>query len=134
MSEDSAVSHSHDDHGDHGHGHDNHDHGSYRSYIIGFILAAILTIIPFAVVMDGSMSTGWTVAIIVITAVAQVLVHMIWFLHLNSSAEEGWTLLSTLFTAIILIIVLAGSLWVMFHLNDNMMPEMDHSVPAQTQQ
>ncbi|MGL4198794.1 MAG: cytochrome o ubiquinol oxidase subunit IV, partial [Allorhizobium sp.] len=42
-------------HGHHEHAHDStgHDHGSYRSYLTGFVLAAILTIIPFAIVMSG---------------------------------------------------------------------------------
>ena len=107
-----------------------HDHGSYRSYVIGFVLAAILTIIPFGLVMAGGFENRlMTIGVVLVCAVAQVLVHMVYFLHINGRAEEGWTLLSTLFTIIILVIVLSGSLWVMFHLNQNMMPQMDHEFP-----
>ena len=107
-----------------------HDHGSYRSYVIGVVLAAILTIIPFGLVMAGGFENRlMTIGVVLVCAVAQVLVHMVYFLHINGRAEEGWTLLSTLFTIIILVIVLSGSLWVMFHLNQNMMPQMDHEFP-----
>ena len=61
-------------------------------------------------------------------AIAQILVHMVYFLHMTSRQEEGWTLLSTIFTIIVLVILLSGSLWVMFHLNTNMMPQMDHQL------
>lgn len=106
-----------------------HDHGSYRSYLTGFLLSVILTAIPFGLVMAGGFENRLlTVGVVVGCAVVQVLVHMVCFLHMNSRAEEGWTLLSTLFTVIIVVIMIAGSLWVMFHLNTNMMPQMDHDL------
>ncbi|MDT1063957.1 cytochrome o ubiquinol oxidase subunit IV [Paracoccus sp. CPCC 101403] len=127
------MAHSHNHHGaDHGahHGHDDHhDHGSFKSYMTGFVLAVILTVIPFGIVMGGGFdSRALTIAVVVLCAAAQVLVHMIYFLHMNSSSEEGWTLLSTIFTVMIVVIMLAGSLWVMFHLNTNMMPQMNHEL------
>ncbi|MFT4012532.1 MAG: cytochrome o ubiquinol oxidase subunit IV [Paracoccus sp. (in: a-proteobacteria)] len=116
-------------HGHDAHHHDHHDHGSVKSYVTGFVLAAILTIIPFWLVMAGGFeSRGLTIAVVMICAVVQVLVHMIFFLHMTSSQEEGWTLISTVFTAVIVIIVLAGSLWVMFHMTTNMMPQMNHEL------
>ena len=42
----------------------------------------------------------------------------------NSQAEGGWTLMAYIFTAILLLITIAGSLWIMYHLNSNMMPGM----------
>lgn len=124
------MAHSHDDlHHGHDHGHDAHAHGSFKSYMTGFVLAVILTVIPFGIVMGGGFdSRALTIAVVVLCAVAQVLVHMIYFLHMNSNAEEGWTLLSTVFTIVIVMIMLAGSLWVMFHLNTNMMPQMGHEL------
>ncbi|WP_122519148.1 cytochrome o ubiquinol oxidase subunit IV [Pannonibacter phragmitetus] len=116
-----------------GHGHDNtgHDHGSYKSYLIGFILSVILTGIPFAIVMTGGFESRAVTAVIVIGfAVVQILVHMVYFLHMNSRSDEGWTMLSMIFTVIVVVIMLAGSLWVMYNLNTNMMPQMD---PAQMQ-
>jgi cytochrome o ubiquinol oxidase operon protein cyoD len=50
---------------------------------------------------------------------------MIYFLHMTSSAEEGWSMLALIFTLVVLGIALSGSLWVMYHLNVNMMPVHD---------
>jgi cytochrome o ubiquinol oxidase operon protein cyoD len=57
-------------------------------------------------------------------AAVQVVVHMIYFLHMNSKAEGGWSLMALIFTGILLFIVLSGSIWVMYHMNANMMPGM----------
>ena len=104
---------------------DGHDHGSYRSYLTGFGLSVILTAIPFALVMTGYLSDPKLTAVIVMAfAFVQIVVHMIYFLHMNTRSEGGWTLMALIFTVIILVIVLAGSLWVMYHMNANMMPGM----------
>jgi cytochrome o ubiquinol oxidase operon protein cyoD len=55
-------------------------------------------------------------------AVVQIVVHMIYFLHMNGKSDEGWTLVALVFTLILVVITLAGSLWVMHHMNVNMMP------------
>lgn len=116
----------------HGDPHDDgHDHGSFRSYMTGFVLSAILTAIPFAIVMGGGFESRLlTAAVVVGMAVAQILVHMVFFLHMNTRSDEGWTMMALIFTVVILVIVLAGSLWVMYHLNTNMMPQMDHEALA----
>ncbi len=101
-------------------------HGSLRSYLIGFILATILTAIPFWLVManvlDNKQATG---IVIMFFAAVQVVVHMMYFLHMNTRAEEGWTMMALIFTIIMVVIALTGSLWVMYHLNVNMMPVHD---------
>ena len=51
------------------------------------------------------------------------------FLHVNTRAEGGWTLLAGVFTAVMIIIVIAGSLWIMYHLHENMMPAAPRSAP-----
>ncbi len=106
-----------------------HDHGSYRSYITGFVLSVILTAIPFGIVMAGGFENRTATALVVMAfAVVQIVVHMIYFLHMNSKAEEGWTGMATMFTIVVVAIMLAGSLWVMYHLNTNMMPQMNHEL------
>lgn len=106
------------------HAHDEAEaHGSRKSYIVGFLLSVVLTAIPFWLVMTGALEdTQWTVIAIIGFAVAQILVHTVCFLHVNTRAEGGWTLLAYVFTAVIVLIVIAGSLWIMYHLNTNMMP------------
>jgi len=98
-----------------------------RDYVIGFVLSVILTAIPFYLVMERPLSNGVTAAAIMGFAVVQILVHMVYFLHLKPSAEGGWTMTALVFTIIVVAIMLSGSLWVMYHLNANMMPMMDPS-------
>lgn len=120
-------------HHDHGHGHDHggHDHGSLKSYTIGFILSVILTAIPFWLVMGNVFKNSSTTAFVILGfAAVQIVVHMIYFLHMNSRAEGGWSLLALIFTIILVVIVLVGSIWVMYHLNHNMMPGMNHAAGA----
>jgi cytochrome o ubiquinol oxidase subunit IV len=115
MSADSHVVHA-----DHAAG---HDHGSLRSYLIGFGLSVILTAIPFWLVMSGVLDSKQATALtIMVFAAAQIVVHMIFFLHMSARSENGWTMMALIFTLVIVGITLSGSLWVMYHLNVNMMP------------
>jgi cytochrome o ubiquinol oxidase subunit IV len=116
------VSHDTHHHDDHGHHEIEMPHATMRDYVIGFILAVILTVIPFWLVMNRPLETGPTVAIIAIFAVVQVVVHMVYFLHMSPKSEGGWTFTTLVFTLIVVVIMLAGSLWVMSHLHSNMMP------------
>ena len=106
------------------HGHEaTHEHLSRKGYVIGFLASVVLTAIPFWLAMTGALhDTNLTIAIIVASAVVQVLVHTVCFLHVNTQAEHGWTLMAYIFTAVLVLIVISGSVWIMFHLNANMMP------------
>jgi cytochrome o ubiquinol oxidase operon protein cyoD len=101
-------------------------HGSLRGYLIGFVLSVILTAVPFATVMHGSLGNK-AVAVVAIFAAVQMVVHMVYFLHLTPRTEGGWSILALIFTLIMLVIAMSGSLWVMYHLNTNMMP--GHEAP-----
>jgi cytochrome o ubiquinol oxidase operon protein cyoD len=69
-----------------------------------------------------------TTIIILALAAVQMVVHMIYFLHMNSRVEAGWSMLALVFTLVLVVITLTGSLWVMFHLNTNMMPPTPQQV------
>lgn len=114
----------HDIHAGHDDHHDHDDlHVTMGDYVKGFILAVILTAIPFYLVMNNVITDRTTaVAVLGLFAVIQVLVHMVYFLHMNGKIQGGWTMLSTIFTVIFLAIAISGTLWVMFHMNTNMMP------------
>ncbi len=119
-----------DPHAEHEHGHHaaaELPHATMRDYLIGFVLSAILTAIPFWLVMTMPLSPALTAAVIMGFAMVQIVVHMVFFLHMNSKSEGGWTMLSLIFTITVVVIMLAGSLWVMHHLNTNMMP-MPHDM------
>jgi cytochrome o ubiquinol oxidase operon protein cyoD len=105
-------------------------HLTLRGYLTGFSAAVVLTAIPFWLVMARPFhSSGVTAAVIVSFAAVQIVVHMVYFLHMNSKSEGGWNLLALLFTVMLVVIALSGSLWVMYHLNSNMMPESMQNMP-----
>ena len=107
----------------HGHAHGGAAHGSLKGYLTGFVLSVILTAIPFWLVMSGAIDNKQATAIVIMAfAVVQIVVHMVFFLHMNTASEGGWSMLALIFTLILVVIVLTGSLWVMYHLNANMMP------------
>lgn len=112
---------------DHGHGTAAHGaeegHGSLTTYLIGFGLSVVLTALPFWLVMTNALHDApATIVAVVLMAMAQIVVHIVCFLHVSRSAEGGWTLVSLVFTAVVLLIMVVGSLWIMYHLNSNMMP------------
>ncbi|WP_407079137.1 cytochrome o ubiquinol oxidase subunit IV [Candidatus Williamhamiltonella defendens] len=91
-----------------------------KLYVVGFILSVMLTVIPFMMVMNQSASRTVILATVITTAVVQIIVHLVCFLHMNGASEERWNLVAFIFTVIIIAIILVGSLWIMHHLNINM--------------
>jgi cytochrome o ubiquinol oxidase operon protein cyoD len=120
MSSNAHTSHHSDDHHHGGH---QASHGTFKSYMIGFVLSVILTAIPFWLVMAKVFSDPIvTTALVMILGAIQIIVHMVYFLHLDTKSEGGWNMMAMIFTIVIVVIALSGSLWVMYHLNSNMMP------------
>ena len=114
---------------EHTHDHDHHEaegpHVSLKEYVIGFVLAVVLTGIPFWLVMGNVFESSTTTALLILSfMVVQIVVHMVFFLHMNFHSEGGWNMLALIFTLVLVFITLAGSLWVMISLNNNMMPGM----------
>jgi cytochrome o ubiquinol oxidase operon protein cyoD len=125
MSNKARVSHD-VSHADHGHG--GGVHATLGGYMIGFGLSAILTAIPFWLVMSGVLGDkSLTALAVIIFAAVQIVVHMIYFLHMTPHSEGGWTMMALIFTLVMVLITLVGSIWVMYHLNTSMMPGHDMS-------
>ena len=117
------VADHHAAHADHGEG--GAAHATRKGYVTGFLLSVVLTAIPFALVMGGVIAdTRVTAGIVMALAIVQIVVHMIYFLHMDTKSEGGWTLMALIFTAVIVVITIAGSLWVMINMNRYMMPPM----------
>jgi len=108
------------------------NHFTLRTYLTGFIVAALLTAVAFWIVMARPLSGTLAAVIVVTLAVAQILVQTYSFLHVNSRAQEGWVLTAYVFTCVLVLIAIGGSLWIMFHLNSNMMPGMMQDPMSQT--
>ena len=94
----------------------------FRSYMTGFILAVILTAIPFILVAFKLLSTTMILVIIAVLALIQVVVHLRYFLHLDFKATPRENLVTLAFTIVLIVIMIGGSLWIMFDLHARMMP------------
>ncbi len=89
-------------------------------YTIGFILSLLLSLAAYYYVVLGGSET-WFLPILGMLAITQMVVQLIFFLHLGEEVRPRYRLASFGFMLIILIVVVVGSLWVMVHLNENMM-------------
>ena len=119
----SAHQDNHDHHGHDDHHEDDGPHSTVKGYAIGFVLSVILTVIPFYLVMAKVFDSSSTTALVILGfAAVQIVVHMVYFLHMDSKVEAGWSMLALIFTVVLVVITLSGSLWVMYHLKHNMMP------------
>lgn len=94
---------------------------SLKTYLVGFGLAVVLTVIPFGLVWTGALPSMTTLVLIFAAALAQVLVHLYFFLHLNFRSTPTENLLALAFVAIIILIMVGGSIWIMFDLHHRMM-------------
>ena len=116
----------HDEHHEHLEEHDT-VHITVGGYVTGFVLSVILTAIPFWLVMADVLGDSTATALTIMAlAVVQIIVHMVYFLHMNTKSEGGWTFLALLFTLTLVVITLVGSIWVMYHMDQNMMPMSPH--------
>ncbi|QCI16123.1 cytochrome o ubiquinol oxidase subunit IV [Buchnera aphidicola] len=88
-----------------------------KSYLLGFFLSLILTIIPFFLAIQKIFSNHINYTIILICAISQIIVHFIYFLHLDFSLKTRFNLIALLFVIIIIFIVTFGSIWIMYNLN-----------------
>jgi len=93
-----------------------------RGYLIGLGLATLITIVAFLV---SGTSLVWQPSIpiaLVVLAIAQMGVHLVFFLHITTGPEHLNNVLALMFGLLIVILLIVGSLWIMTHLNHNMMP------------
>ena len=97
------------------------DRHGLRSYLTGFVLALVLTVIPFGLVAMGVLPKSPTLIIIAVTAIVQVLVHLRYFLHLGLTTTPREIVLAIAFATILIFIMVGGSLWIMFDLHNRMM-------------
>ena len=101
-----------------------------RSYLVGFGLAVLLTCVSFLV---AGTSLVWQPSIPValfVLAVAQMGVHLVFFLHINTGADAINNVMALAFGVLIVILLIGGSLWIMSHLNHDMM-DMSHIMQMQ---
>ncbi|WP_372637366.1 cytochrome o ubiquinol oxidase subunit IV [Cohnella sp.] len=108
----------HTNHGAHAHGaHDDHgaheSHGSLKSYVIGFVLSIVLTIIPLVIVLNGLMEKTAATIVLLGSAVLQFVVQLVYFMHLKEEGKPRWNLMVLILGLIIVLTIVAGSIWIM---------------------
>jgi len=107
--------------------HDTH-HGTVRSYTVGFVLSLILTLAAYLLVVE-EIWEGWAlVGGLAVLAVAQLLVQLVYFLHLGRESKPRWNLMVLLFAVMVVATVVFGSLWIMRNIEYN----HEHMTPSQT--
>lgn len=93
-----------------------------HSYLVGFALACGLTLASFGLAKTGLIWEPAIPVVLMVLAVAQMGVHLVFFLHLGSGPDQTNNVMALAFGLLIVALVLVGSLWIMAHLNGTMMP------------
>ncbi len=101
-----------------------------RSYLVGFGLAVLLTVVSFLVART---SLVWQPSIpiaLFVLAIAQMGIHLVFFLHITSGPDGANNAMALAFGVLIVFLLIGGSLWIMGHLNHDM-PGMDQLMRMQ---
>lgn len=93
--------------------HEEHAHGSMKQYVIGFVLSIILTIIPLVVVLNDMFNQVTTIVILLASAVAQLFVQLLFFMHIREEQGPKYNLVSLVFAGVLLLTIVVGSIFVM---------------------
>ena len=89
-------------------------------YVIGFVLACALTAASFYVLNTSLIwGPGIPVALVVL-AIAQMGVHLVFFLHITTAPDNTNNVLALAFGVLIVFLVMIGTIWIMAHMNANM--------------
>ncbi|QCI17850.1 cytochrome o ubiquinol oxidase subunit IV [Buchnera aphidicola (Acyrthosiphon lactucae)] len=92
-----------------------------QSYFLGFLFSIVLTVVPFILAIQKIFCNEINYIIFLSCAISQIIIHFIYFLHLNFSVEKRWNLITLLFVVVIIFIVVFGSIWIMYNLNHHIM-------------
>ncbi len=101
-------------------------HGSVKSYVIGFAISIALTLFAYFLVERHILTSTTLIGTIVSLAFVQAIVQLIFFLHLGEGQKAYWNFIVFLFMILVLLIIVLGSLWIMYDLDDRLMTPMVH--------
>ena len=99
-------------------------------YVTGLGLAILLTITSFFIAGTDLVWQPSIPVALVVLAVAQMGVHLVFFLHITTGPDNTNNVLALAFGVLIVLLVIGGSVWIMANLNHNMMP-MDQIMQMQ---
>jgi len=101
-----------------------------RGYLLGLGLAVLLTIASFWADQTREIYASGIAMALLVLAVAQIGIHLVFFLHITTAPDNQNNILALAFGVLIVCLIVFGSLWVMLHLNHNLMP-MDRLMQMQ---
>lgn len=102
----------------------NQETGVFKSYLIGFLLSILLTLVAYFIVVEHVFSSGILVSTIIGLGIVQMFIQLLFFLHLGQEPKPYWNSQLFLFMLTILVILVIGSLWIMENLKYNVMSNM----------
>ena len=118
--------------GDKSEDHDKEIWSDVVGYVAGFGLASLLTIVSFFVAGTTLVWTPSLPVALFVLAIAQMGVHLVFFLHITTGPDNINNVMALAFGVLIVFLLIGGSIWIMSHLNHNMMP-MDMNKVIQMQ-
>ncbi len=92
------------------------------TYGAGLALAVLLTVLSFSIAGTTAIWAPAIPAALIAMAIAQIGVHLVFFLHIDTGADNTNNTMALAFGVLIVFLIVAGSVWIMGHLNHNMMP------------
>jgi cytochrome o ubiquinol oxidase operon protein cyoD len=101
---------------------ENEDSGGFASYTTGLAFALLLTGASFMVAQTNLLWAPGVPAGLAVLAIAQIGVHLVFFLHIGTGPDNTNNVLALAFGVLIVTLIVSGSLWIMANLNLNMMP------------
>lgn len=102
--------------------------GAFRSYLIGFLLSILLTLVAYFMVVEHAFSHRILVFTTIGLGIVQMFIQLLFFLHLGQESKPYWNCQLFFFMLTILVILVVGSLWIMQNLNYNVMPNMQEGM------
>ena len=94
---------------------------TYLSYTVGLALAILATIVSWIVSQTDLLWPPGIPAGLIVLALAQIGVHLVFFLHLGTGSDSTNNILALAFGVLIVFLIIAGSIWIIANLNGNMM-------------
>lgn len=99
-------------------------HGSFKAYLIGFIISLVLTLLAFTFVYTEVFSGNTMLFILSGLGLIQAIFQVFYFLHLGKEEAPKWETMIFLFMVMVLLVIVLGSLWIMFDLDKRVMGDM----------
>jgi len=93
-----------------------------KAYVTGFVLSVALTLGAYFAVANSWLAGNALIFCVLALAVIQLVVQLVFFLHLNEGEDRRWNFVVLCSTVLIVLILVVGSIWIMNHLNYNMTP------------